>query len=209
MMIEKVVTNFSDVSLWAIALVTGYILISTFLLLTLIWKRNHAKTDTESTNQSIVSESIKKSDDTKQEAPAVENLGSVEYSLMSQKYVNANMQKKTQRFDKTRLINLMDELRHVDTIIEHLESPTICTVSKMTLQNRKFYRNGNRQTGILTIREGMQVSLDGKIYRIIKIDTQHEINQANIKLDLEKTTIGGYSLKGKGNRYARLRKSNS
>ena len=42
MMIEKVVTNFSDVSLWAVALVVGYILIITSLLLKLIWKRNLA-----------------------------------------------------------------------------------------------------------------------------------------------------------------------
>ena len=56
MMIEKVVTNFSDVSLWAVALVVGYILIITSLLLKLIWKRNLAKTETELTNQSIATE---------------------------------------------------------------------------------------------------------------------------------------------------------
>lgn len=64
MMIEKVVTNFSDVSLWAVALVAGYILIITSLILKLMWKRNRAKTETESTNQSIAIELIEKKDDT-------------------------------------------------------------------------------------------------------------------------------------------------
>ena len=35
MLIEKVITNFSDVSLWAIALVVGYVLIGAILLLRL------------------------------------------------------------------------------------------------------------------------------------------------------------------------------
>lgn len=38
MLIEKVITNFSDVSLWAIALVVGYVLIGAILLLRLAWK---------------------------------------------------------------------------------------------------------------------------------------------------------------------------
>ena len=41
MLIEKVITNFSDVSLWAIALVVGYVLIGAILLLRLAWKRKH------------------------------------------------------------------------------------------------------------------------------------------------------------------------
>ena len=43
MLIEKVITNFSDVSLWAIALVVGYVLIGAILLLRLAWKRKHTK----------------------------------------------------------------------------------------------------------------------------------------------------------------------
>lgn len=212
MMIEKVVTNFSDVSLWAVALVAGYILIITSLILKLMWKRNRAKTETESTNQSIAVELIEKKDDTRQKASAIKNSGLAEYSLIPQKCVDANVQKEMQHFDKISLIHLTDELKDMDTIIERLALP-IDTGSRMKLPNRKFYRSGvcveNRQTGIVKIREGILVNLDGKIYRIRKIDKQHEINRANIRLDLEEMTIGGYSLKENGNRYARLRKSNS
>ena len=213
MMIEKVITNFSDVSLWAVALVAGYILIITFLLLKLIWKRNRTKTETKSTNQSIAAELVEKKDNTKPKTPAIKNSGLAEYSLIPQKYVDASMQKEIQHFDKIHLIHLTDELRYIDTIIKRLGSPSVGTISRMKHPNQKFYRGGvyveKRQTGIVKIREGILVNLDGKIYRIRKIDTQHEINRANISLDLEEMTIGGYSLKGKGNRYARLRKSNS
>lgn len=213
MMIEKVITNFSDVSFWAVALVAGYILIITFLLLKLIWKRNRTKNETKSTNPNIAAEAVEKKDNTRQKTPAIKNSGLAEYSLISQKYVNTTMQKEIQHFDKIHLIHLTDELRYIDTIIERLGIPSVGTSSRMKLPNQKFYRGGvyveNRQTGIVKIREGILVNLDGKIYRIRKIDTQHEINRANIRLDLEEMTIGGYSLKGKGNRYARLRKSNS
>lgn len=212
MMIEKVITNFSDVSPWAVALVAGYILTITFLLLKLIWKRNCAKTETKSTSPNIAAEPVEKKDNTKPKTSAIKNSKLAEYSLISQEYVDTNMQKEIQHFDKIHLIHPTDELGYIDTIIEHLESPSVGTSSRMKPLNQKFYRSGgyveNRQTGIVKIREGILVNLDGKIYRIRKIDTQHEINRENIRLDLEEMTIGGYSLKGEGNRYARLRKSN-
>lgn len=212
MMIEKVITNFSDVSLWAVALVAGYILTITFSLLKLIWKRNCAKTETKSTTPNIAAEPVEKKDNTKPETSAIKNSRLAEYSLISQKYVVTNMQKEIQHFDKSHLIHPTDELRCIDTIIENLESPSVGTSSRMKPLNQKFYRGGldveNRQIGIVKIRKGILVNLDGKIYRIRKIDTQHEINRENIRLDLEEMTIGGYSLKGEDNRYARLRKSN-
>ena len=212
MMIEKVITNFSDVSLWAVALVAGYILTITFSLLKLIWKRNCAKTETKSTTPNIAAEPVEKKDNTKPETSAIKNSRLAEYSFIYQEYVDTNMQKELQYFDKSHLIHPTDELRCIDTIIEHLESPSVGTSSRMKPLNQKFYRGGldveNRKTGIVKIREGILVNLDGKIYRIRKIDTQHEINRENIRLDLEEMTIGGYSLKGEGNRYARLRKSN-
>ena len=212
MMIEKVITNFSDVSLWAVALVAGYILTITFSLLKLIWKRNCAKTETKSTTPNIAAEPVEKKDNTKPETSAIKNSRLPEYSFFYQEYVDTNMQKELQYFDKSHLIHPTDELRCIDTIIEHLESPSVGTSSRKKPLHQKTYRSDgyieNRQAGIVKIREGILVNLDGKIYRIGKIDTQHEINRENIRLDLEEITIGGYSLKGEGNRYARLRKSN-
>lgn len=53
MLIEKVITNFSDVSLWAIALVVGYVLIGAILLLRLAWKRKHTKMENVTQNTPI------------------------------------------------------------------------------------------------------------------------------------------------------------
>ena len=202
MMIEKVITNFSDVSLWAVALVAGYILTITFSLLKL----------TKSTTPNIAAEPVEKKDNTKPETSAIKNSRLAEYSFIYQEYIDTNMHKELQYFDKIHLIHPTDEFRYIGTIIENLESPSVGTSSRKKPLHQKNYRSDryieNRQAGIVKIREGILVNLDGKIYRIRKIDTQHEINRENIRLDLEEMTIGGYSLEEEGNRYERLRKSN-
>lgn len=219
MLIEKVITNFSDVSLWAIALVVGYVLIGAILLLRLAWKRKHTKMENVTQNTPIKqSKEIyrESQNDTKSE-----NSDATKYLPVPQEHVSIIEQKDFSHFYITLEHHIKAPSKFLDTLKDLWEEPNISTgmvaTPEMFFSSQEFYGScydnlahvEKKQNSVVKLREGTLINLNGKIYRVRKIEIQNKATSSSVRLDLEKLSVSNYSPEKRDNHYARLRRSNS
>lgn len=101
------------------------------------------------------------------------------------------------------------------------EEPNISTgmvaTPEMFFSSQEFYGSyydnlahvEKKQNSVVKLREGTLINLNGKIYRVRKIEIQNKATSSSVRLDLEKLSVSNYSLEKRDNHYARLRRSNS
>ena len=216
---EKVITNFSDVSLWAIALVVGYVLIGAILLLRLAWKRKHTKMENVTQNTPI--EQSKEIYRESQNDTKSENSDATKYLPVPQEHVSIIEQKDFSHFYITLEHHLKAPSKFLDTLKDLWEEPNISTgmvaTPEMFFSSQEFYGSyydnlahvEKKQNSVVKLREGTLINLNGKIYRVRKIEIQNKATSSSVRLDLEKLSVSNYSLEKRDNHYARLRRSNS
>lgn len=219
MLIEKVITNFSDVSLWAIALVVGYVLIGAILLLRLAWKRKYTKMENVTQNTPI--EQSKEIYRESQNDTKSENSDAIKYLPVPQEHVSIIEQKDFSHFYITLEHHLKTPSKFLDTLKDLWEEPNISTgmvaTPEMFFSSQEFYGScydnlayvEKKQNSVVKLREGTLINLNGKIYRVRKIEIQNKATSSSVRLDLEKLSVSNYSLEKRDNHYARLRRSNS
>lgn len=141
MLIEKVITNFSDVSLWAIALVVGYVLIGAILLLRLAWKRKHTKMENVTQNTPI--EQSKEIYRESQNDTKSENSDATKYLPVPQEHVSIIEQKDFSHFYITLEHHLKAPSKFLDTLKDLWEEPNISTgmvaTPEMFFSSQEFY----------------------------------------------------------------------
>ena len=209
MLIEKVITNFSDLSLWAIALVVGYVLIGAILLLRLAWKRKHTKMENVTQNTPI--EQSKEIYRESQNDTKSENSDATKYLPVPQEHVSIIEQKDFSHFYITLEHHLKTPSKFLDTLKDLWEEPNISTgmvaTPEMFFSSQEYVEK--KQNSVVKLREGTLINLNGKIYRVRKIEIQNKATSSSVRLDLEKLSVSNYSLEKRDNHYARLRRSNS
>ena len=111
--------------------------------------------------------------------------------------------------------------KFLDTLKDLWEEPNISTgmvaTPEMFFSSQEFYGScydnlayvEKNQNSVVKLREGTLINLNGKIYRVRKIEIQNKATSSSVRLDLEKLSVSNYSLEKRDNHYARLRRSNS
>lgn len=150
-----------------------------------------------------------------------ENSDATKYLPVPQEHVSIIEQKDFSHFYITLEHHLKAPSKFLDTLKDLWEEPNISTgmvaTPEMFFSSQEFYGSyydnlahvEKKQNSVVKLREGTLINLNGKIYRVRKIEIQNKATSSSVRLDLEKLSVSNYSLEKRDNHYARLRRSNS